>query len=497
MKLQTLAVIFVIIMIPISLVISAYVGTQIDTVVLQTSYDTRLSNATYDAIKAYQINETNSTTQNIYSEKMRDIEASINIFYNSLATSFGYGGFGENELRPYIPAIVYTLYDGYYIYSPYENISNDNNIENGLKPYIYYSCHYQSGQIDIVVTYTLDNYITICGYNNSGTYVTGSGYLERGTANLYSTTLSEYNDEAYKPEDGKTLYKYYNGKKYYKDDTGWYEFTVDRRRNDIKDSAIISVLNSNAQRDNSAENYYTSSGKFYNNFIKTNGFDTLRLRDAKDLNSDSNDKIFELSAENDPNKANSIFSEHRRDVIKKSIETNLAAAIEGYNSISQTQGTTFNFEMPVINEVEWDKILNNVSMISFMQGLPIKNKYYMGYSVVTNNKNKEFVDPNSLFFIGSDGYYHKINCKNLVGASIGGAYRNIDFERKSLVVGDEKYYYFPQNEEACYDCIISSSGIDKTQEEALNTDSDKYRWYYTALARERYNSYKVNKFENY
>ena len=50
MKLQHLAVIFVIIILPISLVIAAYLGNQITTIQLQTQYSTKLINATYDSL---------------------------------------------------------------------------------------------------------------------------------------------------------------------------------------------------------------------------------------------------------------------------------------------------------------------------------------------------------------------------------------------------------------------------------------------------------------
>ena len=118
MKMQTLAIIFAIIIIPISIVVSIYVRTQIDTLSLQTTYDTKLNNATYDAVKAFQLNEINSNTQNIATEKIRDIEASVETFYNSLAMSLNLGAFDEEQLSPYVPAIVYTLYEGYYIYAP-------------------------------------------------------------------------------------------------------------------------------------------------------------------------------------------------------------------------------------------------------------------------------------------------------------------------------------------------------------------------------------------
>ena len=54
MNIQTLTVIFIIIIFPIILVMSAYTQGQIDTIVLQAKYDSKLYAATYDAIKAFQ-----------------------------------------------------------------------------------------------------------------------------------------------------------------------------------------------------------------------------------------------------------------------------------------------------------------------------------------------------------------------------------------------------------------------------------------------------------
>ena len=110
MKLQSWIVVFAIIVIPIVLVMSLYIQVQINYVNLQGNYDTVLNNATY-AIKAFQINELNSTTQNIAQEKIRDVEASVTTFYNSLATNFGQSGYSEEELKSFVPALVYTLYD--------------------------------------------------------------------------------------------------------------------------------------------------------------------------------------------------------------------------------------------------------------------------------------------------------------------------------------------------------------------------------------------------
>lgn len=134
-----------------------------------------MQDATYDAIRAFQLNTINNKYSSLSDSKIRDIEASISAFYNSLGTSMGASGYDKDELKEYIPAIVYTMYDGYYIYGKYFNY-DINQYQYGLKPYIYYSCRYISGSNDFIVNYTLDNSITVYGRVNDN-YVTKSGYV--------------------------------------------------------------------------------------------------------------------------------------------------------------------------------------------------------------------------------------------------------------------------------------------------------------------------------
>ena len=59
MRIQDLAIIFIIIILPISIVLGAYTQMQISTISLQTEYDMKLIAATSDAIKAFQIKPPN------------------------------------------------------------------------------------------------------------------------------------------------------------------------------------------------------------------------------------------------------------------------------------------------------------------------------------------------------------------------------------------------------------------------------------------------------
>ena len=176
MRLQHLAVIFVIIILPIALVLSTYINNHITTIERQIQYDTKLANSTYDAMKAFQINTFNNRYSTLNNSKIRDIEAGISTFYRTFGSSMGVANYGAEGLQLYTPAILCTLYDGYYIYTKYY----DTELEDytyGLKPLISYSCRYVSGSnYDFIVNYTLDNRITVIGTVN-GESITKSGSL--------------------------------------------------------------------------------------------------------------------------------------------------------------------------------------------------------------------------------------------------------------------------------------------------------------------------------
>ena len=208
MKLQNMTVIFIIIMIPIIFVVSYYIGLQINTITMQKNYTVKLQTAAKDSIQALEINtvEWNSASSNLADSKRRDVLAAINTFTTSLANGMGIGGAGKGRIQTYIPAIVYTMYDGYYIYSAslMKEQETDNNgltqFEKGtsgkdtgnikyntegtssyqyiLKPYSPYSARYVTpdNKIDVTVNYTLDNYIRVYGTVN-GEYQTKEGYL--------------------------------------------------------------------------------------------------------------------------------------------------------------------------------------------------------------------------------------------------------------------------------------------------------------------------------
>ncbi len=102
MKIQNYSVIFIVIIMPIALILSIYTGNLIDVANKQSQYDALLLGATYDAVRAYQMNTLNNSYDSESNSKVRDINASINSFFNSLAAGMSQSGLTKNELRNYI-----------------------------------------------------------------------------------------------------------------------------------------------------------------------------------------------------------------------------------------------------------------------------------------------------------------------------------------------------------------------------------------------------------
>ena len=165
--------------------------------------------------------------------------------------------------------------------------------------------------------------------------------------------------------------------------------------------------------------------------------------------------------------------------------------------------------MPKLGEKEWNRILNNVCLISFLQGLSIGGKIYNGYSVINNNKNEEVVTEESIYIVDdvtvpatTNSTYHRVNHKDLtVTANTKGIF-NIDLERKSLGSDQREttLYYFPRRDLGCYTCFVAQTNINGGYDnvydylDSISSSANGRalaKVYYTALGRERYSMYKV------
>lgn len=581
MKLQGLAIIFIIIVLPITIIISEFAITQKNILTTERLYDSRLVTATYDGLKAFQINTFNDATSDIADSKINSIEASVNAFYNSMESSFGLEGYSKEELKMYVPALVYTMYDGYYIYSPYTNIAtivdkedansgNDlddeykeqelkvdlesENIDYGFKPYVYYSCRYVKNDIDVVINYALDNYITVQGTisgkpvdQETGGYKAGylltianskgdeglyREKLENGTYKYYYSGIEILQEEALedslveKDSTGNIVNKQYkyiklNGTKYYWDEANEYIFyimgesrikQVTKATNEPEYNEYINKIQAN----NSAINYYENAYEF-TQWVNSNLGDLTpgdaQIEDNKSgVKNSGKGSIFENKQIEYPG---SNFNLQRKEVIRYSIESNLSAAIANFNGYTKS-GT--NFQMPKLKETEWEMLENEISIISFMQGINLGGKIYNGYTVVTNNKTEEVVKEDRIYITVDENndnipdYYHKINDKhltndfaqNLQKDNIIAGVLDLDLElRKDGATGVQ---YMQKNILGCYTSVVGQENVDTTYDsiyeylQKTNNSNEVIKkvkqLYYTVLGRERWGTYKVQNLSN-
>lgn len=193
MRLQNLIIIFVVIALPVIIILSVYVNYQVDTANLRASYDNKFLSATYDMLTAFQLNTTNDKYSTTSDSLVRDIEASINTFSAAFAGSLGLTGMSKSDVMTYVPALLFTMYDGYYIYAPTAKVANESDkitYDHTLKPYVYYTDEYKNGNKKIIINYSLDNYVAVYYYDeDNNEYQSKAGYLEAITKNLNSNGI--------------------------------------------------------------------------------------------------------------------------------------------------------------------------------------------------------------------------------------------------------------------------------------------------------------------
>ena len=516
-KLQHLAIVFVIIIVPISLLLGYYVRTEIDTLKLQIQYDEALITATFDTVKAYEINTSKNPYEIINGSKRRDVEAAINTFFTSFASATGYSGYTQNAIKAYIPAILFTLYDGYFIYAPtnhnVENASGttiSSGVDSLLKPYFTYTQRYRKDSSnDVYITYSLDNYITVTG-RVDGKSVNKSGYLinlsETGSQETY---LAE-NILIYNKNTNQYILKYYpyifleGSKLYYSsaplDARGQHWFVYSE--GEIIPQSVTDDIS--PVKDKNAETFYKQAREFSiwvrDHLSNKITIDTLQLStDVANRNKTgiygygTAQKIFDLD---NLGTEKSVFEIHRNNMIKLSIKENLSSAMAAYNEHADTKGV---FAMPLLDETEWDKIASNLCVVAFAQGLPMGVKTYNNYAIVNNNKNSICLDDDSMVYITvnkdnpgdlynslsysmQDGVmtltsgsttnivpeYHMIDCPYLEANNANKVvvgYRKTEMEQASVEIKEvnnssgkkvTRYYYKHPNL-PCYYCIISKN----------------------------------------
>lgn len=610
-----------------TLVLTIYNQSQINNLNLQLMYNTYLSDATHNGVKAFELNTVNNSFSELADSLKRDVEAAINVFLNSMASSLGTSGATAEAVSEYVPAVLFTLYDGYYIYAPAyseklvtEEVIDedgqkktiakskpedeggpDEDFSHIVKPYVYYTMRYVKGSgdnnvdntsatTDFIVNYTLDNYITIYG-KIDGKYVTKAGYLlELNTSKnltnidvqidqnklktvlrrdvlekklpvrkLENKSLIQINSLYDENKIGLKEYIYTGGNGTYGTSLvsnmgeTLLNHILDNKSSDIlledipiskieeifdSESDYITIDDSNNVidevidcfdikydgmeiTDRDAKIYYVKALQF-SMWVNENLSD-IQIKDAKDSKGNPidsfkgrTDEIFDTMSSgtinNNPEESTSFFVQHKNEVIKESIQSNLTASIARYNQKFFEKKHGYVLKMPILNANEWESITNNVTMVTFMQGMIIGNKVFNDYAVVSSENNKEVVDIEQIYYFNRNStdvaYYHKYDCPALLeeaktagaGDIVGYNVTDYEFYKEE---NDDEITYNPSEDIrkelsassgitsllAAYDCVVNRN-YTSNEEENKNLLYAKY----VAIGRERNQHYKVNSY---
>ena len=451
-----------------------------------------------------------------------------------------------------------------------------------LKSYIPYSANYSDGSnIDVTINYTLDNFMTIEG-NIGEIYYTKSGYFidedlveeiivdgtpiahggkdkitgEWTTPGYSEEILDEY---IYNPENHKVIVELSNG------------ITISNRDGVINVSVTAEDGTSSSRNEywddaQSAVEYYVDSyifsGWVYEKLggiqagnLKNNQYSVFDIQKNIQKNIDSeqtklyDEMFYKFSGDttlpfsidgNNPEDSESAFCTHKRNVIKNSITYNLVLSMIVYTEESKT----IEYSMPVFDETEWDRILNNVSITTFMEGMRCGLKYYNNYAIVTSTNNEIMVTDNEIYYVpraykNESGNYilnsieqiqeddsnsqtaHRIDCEDLVLNETGA----ISFKSKEIkydkILNKDGSYTYDHMAYTDYNCIVDSNyTVTDKNGKKLDGNTDilgyltansnvsgtnlqqnlywKLRAYRIAIAKERNNLYKTTAFaENY
>ena len=393
MKIVHWAIIFVIIILPFSIICRTTI--QKKTVVLQdqTRINNVLDNATFDAVgQILEASEVLGYGKNIPITRNM-AEASINRFFQSLAVNFNLPStiqVAKDYFGQYVPVVLIIGYDGIYIYS-YD--LTDSGYMYILQPKIPYS--YADG--DVVLNFTLGNDLKI--------YIPSKNIVLEGELNE-KTPANEY-------EDMRKMIRL--------------QSPANRRE------FIEKVMPSLTSNLSIMIKMLTESEFYGSNPVKFPNY--LMIGDV------TQDYVY--TSQNEISVEASDFHKLRRDTIINLITTVLKDEVNEHDTYADLIGVNYDFSLPTIDKEQWQNSINDISVLAFFQGMPVgTDSFYNNYSL----GGARIVQVHDLYGKTTDGkkLYHKHNCPVLLGSN-----DVLDYDDYDLIfinVKDANSYY------ACKEC---------------------------------------------
>lgn len=369
MKIQHYAIIFIIIILPFSIICKNKVDKKIDVLNEQTRINNALDTATSDAVDT--LIELNDEFYALYDGKTLDVtpaiaKEGIKSFFNTLAVNntlpfTADENYAENYFSPYIPAIVVVAYDGFYIYSVEDDGREYKYVLSPKIPYAYEEDGY-------IINFTLGNAIKL--YAKNGVLYEG----EFKNAHINDTEVIDEYDIYENILGSSTL-------------TKLPQLTTNM-------SLIVYALTQNTYFDDLPD------------FLKSSDANVSMLQDYDDKHSDDGSNT-PLDYSDDVSE----FNIKRRSVIINTIVEVLNDKINNHNRYADMMGLTYDFYLPEIDDAEWINAVDDVSIMAFMQGLPTgTDTYYNSYALGASR-----IVEATYIYGTADKKYHLSRCPLLNG----------------------------------------------------------------------------------
>ena len=404
MKIQHWAIIFLIIMIPFSIVCRNVINNKILLLKDETRYNNIIDNASFDAVAQLKEFDNEFGMGKNIPLTASIMDACIDRFFNTLCVNFNLPAnrqTAEAYFCRYIPAIIIIGYDGLYVYSCE---TTANGFEFKLKPKIPYSYKFSN---NIIINFTLDNYVKLflpsdvfaSGYtletDSTGAEYTGGSVVIGGyVGNFVDYNGNNIDDFAEGRALGITvqdnvpsLFNPYGIKLSDINEIKSFlaTMTVKTANNDGNLSYFLYVWGHNVNWASNSPpqmlaNLLITDGKSpdYKNSLQYNvDFTKVNV----DYQYDDQNVIKTDAAGNVIGQA-SAFHQLRRETIVNTIVKTLTAEFNEHNAYAKSLGVQYTFTIPNISRDQWNNTIDDISILSFIQGLPMgTDKFYNNYSL--------------------------------------------------------------------------------------------------------------------
>lgn len=369
MKIIHWTIIFILIIVPFSLVCRNIINTRFVALKDEVRINNAIDTATYDAVDLLiEVAEVSDDKKIELNPTL--CEETINQFFRTMCVNYNMPFNDESKayLQAYIPAIIIVGYDGFYIYSAEKTA---NGVEHILKPKIPYAYEDDYGNI---INFTLTNELKIFCKNTGKTF---SGVLD----------YNVYDEDGAISDEIRAAQNLYGN------------ISVDDLSYITTDLSYILY-------------------KLENNFGTRDDFSSFLLKGdpANDYKYDANGILLSDAGE---------FHQKRREVITNLITSALKEEVMEHNSYAELLGVSYNFTVPDISKEQWINAIDDISVLSFIQGIPVGiNQYYNNYAL----GGSRITRGNYIYGDVAKNRYHKENCTEITSTTASGE-KYLDYDK--------------------------------------------------------------------